>query len=275
MVKVKALLILLCSVPLVTTLTAQISSPGLGKANTAVWTAMGLRQALDSAGRRQSVSYLGMGRASKPSNYNPVQRTVLLVLNQEFYNQFHRHWQYSLALSYRRQNQYSAAPPYEQENPKYKQEFRVYGRYSYILKNSERKLVLTLRQELRKFVNTDFKNAEEDLQFRTRLRAQFTTNIGHGKTHKIILSTESLFAANRENRELKKWSNFAYGESRFCLYYSFSPMRSPFVFDVGYMNDLIGTKTLTMVHCLAIDVILENPFGGPKRKKQRPVENLE
>lgn len=96
---------------------AQISPPGLGLANSASWFAVGVRQELDTLKAWQSVTYIGIGRKSNPDNYNPLAKPAILVMNQEFYHQFHHHWQYSFALSYRRQDEYEKLSPYEHESP--------------------------------------------------------------------------------------------------------------------------------------------------------------
>ena len=41
---------------------AQLSPPGLGKAKTASWFAFGLKQTLDSAKKKESMTYIGIGR---------------------------------------------------------------------------------------------------------------------------------------------------------------------------------------------------------------------
>lgn len=70
---------------------AQISPPGLGRGHTANWVALGISKDLDSLKRWSSVSYVGLGRKSNPNNYNPLYKSVILVLNQEFYYRFHKH----------------------------------------------------------------------------------------------------------------------------------------------------------------------------------------
>jgi hypothetical protein len=92
---------------------AQISPPGEGKARMADWFAI-------------------LGRKSNPDNYDLFFKQEIFVLNQEFYHQMPNNWSYSFALSYRRQDEYSEIPPLEHENPKLKQEFRMYGRFPYI-----------------------------------------------------------------------------------------------------------------------------------------------
>ena len=252
----------------------QISSPGLGVANTASWFAFGVRQELDTLKEWQSMSYIGIGRKSNPDNYDPLFKSAILVLNQEFYHQFHQQFQYSFALSYRRQDEYLEAVPYEHETPSIQQEFRVYGRFSYILKTSRLKLASTFRQEIRKFYTPTFKNGEEDFQLRSRLRVQLTINLDAKKNHRLVVCSEQLFSISKETVP-DSWTDFNYRESRFSLYYSFSPQRSPLIFSLGYMNDLVGNQKTFDANYLAVDIVWENPFKLRKRKKATINENFE
>lgn len=239
----------------------QISPPGLGKANTADWLAFGIRQELDTIKGKgwQSMSYAGMGRKSNPDNYNPLFKPAILVLNQEFYHQFLDHWQYSFALSYRRQDSYLNDSPYLHDHPYFEQEFRVYSRISYILKSDRIKLVPTFRQEFRKFFTPDFKETTEDLQLRSRIRLQLSVNLNAKKTHRLIASSEQLFAISKKTAP-STWTGLNYRESRFSLYYSLSLETLPVIIDIGYMNNLLGNKMLYSVSYLAFDIVLENPF---------------
>lgn len=183
-------------------------------------------------------------------------------MNQEFYNHYAERWQYSYALSYRREQVYEAQPPYGEATPSAEQEFRVYGRYSYILPGRRLKFTNTLRQEFRKFFTPDFGAAEENFQLRTRYKTQLAVSLDAGGVHKIIGTAEALFAISRLHEPQPAWTAFAYKESRFNLYYSLSPKSIPFTFDLGYMNNLIGTGHNTVdVPYLALDVVWERPFG--------------
>jgi len=252
---------------------AQISPPGLGDANTAGWFAVGVRQELDTIKAVQSMSYIGLGVKSNPDNSNPFYKPAIIVLNQEFYHQFHKHWQYSGALSYRRQQEYSKTSPYESEDPSIKQEFRIYGRLVYVLKTSKIKLAFTYRQEFRKFYTPDFNNWPETFQLRSRFRAQFTLNLNANKTQRFICSAEALFSKSKA--ATGDWSVLSYQESRFCLYYSVSPRNFPLIFNLGYMNDLLGHTAAHPVSYIAFDIIWENPFKLTQRKKEKITENVE
>lgn len=254
---------------------AQISPPGLGKTNVASWFAFGIRQSLHPTIKAQSFTYIGFGRISNLSNYNPFQKPAIFVINQEFYHQFDKHWQYSLAFSYRRQDEYEFTSGPLQEYPVIQQEFRLYGRYSYLLEGRRLKLIGTFRQEVRKFFNNDFSEAEDNWQFRTRLRTQLAITLDQKKLFKMVISAEALFSIVHQEHPLR-WNNFNYKESRFCLFFSYAPQQLPLVFDIGYMNNLVGTENnIFDAHYLAVGIIWENPFEGLKHKRPKPVEYLE
>ncbi|HYK76803.1 MAG TPA: hypothetical protein VEV16_07490 [Daejeonella sp.] len=248
---------------------AQISPPGLGKVQAASWFALALRQDLDTLHKKQSVTYIGLGRISDPSgDGNPFKKQAMFVLNEELYNHYRPNWQYSYALSYRRQNLYEDTPPFAASHPNVEQEFRIYGRYAYITGSSKLKWTTTLRQEFRKFFDPAFKKTDENFQFRTRLKTQLAVNLDQKNIHKLTGSAEALFSISRDNFPEKTWTGFSYRESRFCLYYTLSPQKIPLVFDLGYMNNLLGKGHSTNdAHYLALDIIWENPFGKIKPKK--------
>ena len=57
--------------------------------------------------KKESMTYIGIGRKSNPEgNSNPFHKQAILVINQEFYNNYVENWQYSYAISYRYQNNY-------------------------------------------------------------------------------------------------------------------------------------------------------------------------
>jgi hypothetical protein len=244
---------------------AQISPPGLGEATTALWTALGLRQELDRARRWESMTYLGVGRISRPDGYDPLQRQAIGVLNQEFYHRPREHLLYSFALSYRRQAEYASSPPYERASPAATNELRLYGRVSHVQKVGPFKLVNTFRPELRTFFPSSPAPEEEFLQLRFRARSQLTWALDREAVHRLVASGEAL-ASIRKTHRPEAWSDFGYRESRFCFYYSLHPQALPFSIDLGYMNDLLGSRQpLRDVHYAAFDLVWENPFGRRAR----------
>jgi hypothetical protein len=250
---------------------AQLSPPGLGPAKTATWTAIGLRQDLDDRDRWESMTYVGVGTVSPLNQRNAFARPAILVLNQEFYDQFKKQWVYSFALSYRYQHRYQKSAPYEAESPPTQQEFRLYGRYSHVLALHSFKLTNTFRPELRTFFGPGLGPGTEVLQFRFRLRTQLAWTIDNPGVHRLVTSAEALFAVRKE-RDVG-WGDFAYTESRFCLYWSINSKHMPIIVDIGYMNDLVGTGSSRFdAHYVAFDMVWENPFGSRKRKAELPIE---
>ncbi|KGO87270.1 hypothetical protein Q765_06275 [Flavobacterium rivuli WB 3.3-2 = DSM 21788] len=237
---------------------AQLSPPGLGTTQSAFWGAVGVRQKLDA--KNTSVTYVGIGRISDPEgDANPFKKQSIIVLNQEFYHKLNTHWQYSYALSYRSQNQYSSKEPYEAESPTTHQEFRGYGRLSYTAKIGSVKWKSTFREEIRKFYTPDFETVEDDFQLRSRFKTQATIPLDVYSESSLVGSAEALFSISNDDTE--GWSDFEYKESRFCLYYSYSPDSIPVTFDIGYMNDLIGHgHHIKDANYLAFDIVLENVF---------------
>lgn len=241
---------------------AQISPPGLGDANTAFWSAFGVKRQLDSLGKKQSLSYIALGRKSSPDNDNLFSKQAIMVLNHEVYHSFAPHQQYSYALSYRRQPKYESDSPYEKEGTE--QEFRIYGRYAYTFNFGKRwKLKNTVRQEFRKFFDADFNKAEENFQLRTRIKSQLTYSLSSKNNQKLALSAEGLFSASYLNDQDHGWTPFGYREMRIAAYYMFSIPHSPFTVDIGYMDDLIrDSRSIKKggVHYLAADLIWNLPY---------------
>lgn len=226
---------------------AQISPPGLGHSEMPSWFAAGIRNRLDS--KWESMSYLGIGFkdiTAINSNKNPA----ILVLNQEFIRQLKNNWNYSLALSLRNQKQQISSTNQTLDQ----QEIRLYGRLSHAFKFSKLKLTPTFRQELRKFFSPKSLIDSESLALRSRLRLQLSINLNEDASKKIIISSEQLFSAEK-NELSKNWSDLKYKESRFLIYYSVTPRKSNITFDIGYMNNLVGGNNPYTVNYLSLDLI--------------------
>jgi hypothetical protein len=244
---------------------AQITPPGLGKTPASLWLAVALQQELDTIKNKgwQSTTYLGYARISNPNTFNPLDKPGIFILNQEFAHQFHKNLQYTLALSYRRQHEYSSTAPYYHDNPDIMQEFRFYTRFSYSYKAKYIKLTPTLRQDFRKFFTPDFQNYSDNWQIRTRFRLQLAVNLDTKNMHKIIINSEQLFSST-QNLSTKKWNGYKYRDSRFSLFYAYSPKTMPCTFNIGYMNNLIGTTKLFDGHYFSLDVTFKNLFSKSK-----------
>jgi len=225
---------------------AQLTPPGLGETNSAFWSAIGVSQKLDK--KNTSKTYFGTGYISGTVENNPFNAPSIVVLNQEFYHKINSKWQYSYALSYRRQHEYDEEFAGLKEAG-VKQEFRVYGRLGYTTHIGSLKWATALRQEVRKFYSGEFANVPDALQLRTRLKTQFTVPLDSEIHNSIIGSAEILFAMANDKAE--GWNRPDY-----------SPEDYPVILDIGYMNDLIGYgDTTTDVSYLAMDIIIKDPFN--------------
>ena len=206
------------------------------------------------------MTYIGIGRISDPEgDNNPFKKPAIIVLNEEIYRKLNARWQYSYAISYRRQNKYLNEAPNEVEIPAIHMEFRGYGRLSYIVIMGNVKWKNTYRQEIRKFYAPDFEAVDDDFQLRSRFKTQATVTLGNDNENSLLGSAEALFSIS--NDITRGWGSYEYKESRFCLYYCYAPHSIPVTFDIGYMNDLIGHgHHVKDSGYLAFDVILESPF---------------
>lgn len=233
---------------------AQISPPGLGETNSASWSAIGVKQQLNE--KNSLTTYIGKGHISGKEENNPFSHPSLWVVNTEVSHKLTKNWKYSAALSYRRENEYEES----YEEPEFiKQEFRAYGRLNYSLPFGNFKWTNTLRQEVRKFYDAGFNEVAHDFQLRTRLKTQLFYFIDHDNEHILMASGEALFSMANDNTQ--GWENPEYKEARFCFYYTFAPKDLDIVFDVGYMNNLIGNGVdVVDVNYLAVDIVIENPF---------------
>lgn len=249
------------SLLLVGPLLAQSSPPGLGRAHTAFWCALGFRQQLDTLRRKQWTGYVGLGRKSDPDDYRPLHRPAIIVVDQAFTHRFHRHWQYSLAVSYRQQDEYAAGAPFDHAEPGMRREFRGYGRFTFLMGRHRLKLAATLRQEVRLFYAPDLTPWEEDLELRTRFRLQGTWVLNTKGTTRLVVSGEPLFAAGREHEPGHPWVPVHYTESRFCCFLTTHPTPLPLEVGLGYMNDLVAPASPRDVHYVALSVVWEDPFG--------------
>ncbi|MBL7899967.1 MAG: DUF2490 domain-containing protein [Crocinitomicaceae bacterium] len=235
---------------------AQINPPGLGESEIAGWFALGIRQNLDSLDKRQILFYSGFASMSTPQNRNPFHSPAMLIVNTEYYDQFHKNWQYSGALSYRVQYEYENDPPYENSNPGYRNEIRIYTRFSNVVRYDKLKMVNTIRTDFRTFYSPDFQFWNEDFQFRLRLRSQLSINLTKQKNVRFIFTAEPLFSISHF-RSSSSWNHFRYRESRLCFFLSYKFNDAPLTLDIGYMNNILQDD---MVHYISSDIILTNLF---------------
>lgn len=240
----------------------QISPPGEGRTKTGSWFAIGWQQYLDKASKVKSMTYVGVGRKSTPEDGNAFYRQAIWIFNQEVYRSVGQHGQVSLALSYRRQNEYQDQAPFEKEIPSVQQEFRLYSRISWGIHFGRIKLSPTFRQELRRFYSPVFTNVEEITQLRSRIRLQCTIPLDKKKRHALILNSEQLLSTSLKQNE-QHWTPFKYKESRFSIFWEYAIPDAPVLFHIGYMNNPAQSEHSYDAHIIALDCVFsKKPPSG-------------
>ncbi|SFW36256.1 Protein of unknown function [Sinomicrobium oceani] len=230
---------------------AQIAPPGLGDVNSSAWFAVGVKEDLFAEKNITSTTFVGIGTTNSPEDHNPLDRGTIYVINQEVEHQFARHWKYSGALSYRWQNQFDEADPYDG-----RQEIRLYGRYSYLHPAEFVSFSFTFRPELRLFYDTAFDPYKKSAQFRTRFSGKMSVNLSADKAHKLVTMAEVLLSSDKK----ENWGVWEYGESRFSVYYSLHLPKYKATLNFGYMNNLLGKDFYRDAHYVAFDIVLHNIF---------------
>src|SRR5690349_10024101 len=81
---------------------AQITPPGMGEAESAAWSAVGLKQSLDEEHRRAYLGYVGVGATHAGHEQHPYAHPSILVVTHELSDHVRPHSLASLGLSYRR-----------------------------------------------------------------------------------------------------------------------------------------------------------------------------
>lgn len=254
--------ILLLSTPFVAI--GQVIPPGLGKNPLASWMAGSISQKIDSTRNWNSSTYLGIGTISHPDNYHLFQKFGVLIVNQAFEHTFYQNWNVSTEFLYARQNQYEKTFPYHAADDPIRNEFRLYGRISYAWKiNDFVEITPTYRHEFQKYFTHDFKNPNETFRIRSRFRLKVKFTLTKDRQHALSLFSEQLFSTSYLLQQ-SSFSPFQYKDSRFSIYYSFSPRTAPIVLNIGYMNNLIGIQSPFPAHLIAVDIVWKNPFTRKK-----------
>src|SRR5699024_767688 len=145
------------------------------------------------------------------------------------------------------------------DDPRFKQEMRLYGKISYLYKVLNFDITPTLRQEVIKYYTPDFKDYSESLRIRSRFRIKVGLPLDANNIHRISLYSE-LVVSVCQSGVSNGWGSFNYSDSRFSVYYSWSPLQVPFSIDIGYMYNVVGKEPEYTGNYLGIDFVLKNIF---------------
>lgn len=243
---------------------AQITAPGMDDTRAALWTAVGIRQDVDSSAKIHSFTYIGYGRKSPPDAYNLAEKAALWVFNQEFYYRMAKRWQLSGALSYRIQSEYEAmAPPFRQE-------VRIYARSAYLVEKNRFRINFVFRPETRFYFTPDFEKWEsESVQLRARLKAQARYNITQKGNRRLTAGVEALATSGLGSGT--KWSAWTYRETRTALHYTHALSKPDLLISLGFHTYFaIVSHGINISNILGLDLVFQNPFG--KLGKRKPLK---
>lgn len=225
--------------------------------NISSWYAVGLDHTSEKRKRLEGSGYFGFAAISDPDNYNPTTKPGIWIFNYVLMHKLNKGWQYGLCFSYRRDYQYNDDAPFELADPGLRQEYRARGRVEWTRKIKRYDIAITFRQEFRKFYTTDFQHWPLSYSIRSRLRFRVKAAVSSNQRHHLIGMVEGLFSADRFHKQVDKWTNYTYDDTRFVLFYTYQPQGSFVNLQLGYMYNIIGTQPVNQVHSLAVCVGFE------------------
>lgn len=234
---------------------SQISPPGLDDTHAALWMALGVSQKISD--HWNVTLYAGGARKSNPDNISPVEKSAIFVINQETLYTFNPHWSVALCTSYRTQNQYEEAEPYDKGDPAVKKEVRYYSRIYFKENVHKLGVALSFRPEYRTYFAERHHWNPIDSELRFRLKAQVSVPLGKSNTNQFILSEEILTATDHtlENHH-PHWTSYAFTEDRFATFFRHVFKQPSIVTDLGVMHQ-VRADGKYIAH-LSFDVIFQN-----------------
>ena len=243
---------------------AQISPPGMDGTKAVAWGAIGFSQALNN--KFNLTVYGGSARMSDPDNWALTHKQGIAVYNQELLYKFSSKWQASVANSFRMQNLYSDAAPYEAEDPSYRYELRYYGRLYYRQQFNKVSLNYAFRPEARTFYSSDWHSASHPFELRIRLKATASIPLDQEKSNLIIGGNELLTAVDEYQSTIPKdhhhtWSNYHFTEDRFTAYFRHVFQKADLIVDLGIMEQFKAGGHMDPVSYACFDIIFQNPFS--------------
>ena len=240
----------------------------MGGRNFGSWTAIAVKQNIDTTGNRKIIAYLGNGRFSFPGANNPFARQGIVIANVEYFQRFHPRWMFSTALSYRFQNDYRD-PPRGGGEMSLRQEYRSYARLYYLLETRRMQFALAFRQEFRLFVTPEFTLGNEVLQPRSRIRAELAAYLDPKMVHRFSFRAEQLFAASIFSNRAP--SPFRLRDTRVSAYYSLHWPKM--TISVGAMQIINVGQPRSGVN-VGVDVTFRDPFKTMTNRQTKPKRSV-
>jgi len=238
----------------------QISPPGIDGAKVVGWGAIGFNQQLSS--KWSITAYAGGSRQSDPDNTHLMQKTAIMVLNQESLYSFNSHWQLAFCNSIRMQDIYAEEKPFELEQPGIRNELRYYLRLFYRHSYKRLNFSYNFRPEYRNFYTSDWDKWKTPLELRFRLKGQVNIPLNQSKSNQLIVANELLTVT--DHYQAGGWSKYHFTEDRFTNYFRHTFTKPSLVVDLGVMHQFWKEKTGSKLHYtayLSVDLLFQNPFG--------------
>ena len=221
---------------------AQIGAEAQGGKITS-WVAVGFDHELGK--RWTSATDLGIGRHSDPSgDLNPVKRTGLFVLTQDFIYRLSPHWRLALSGGYWRRDNYQDSPPYDFNQPNYyRNELRPFMRLYYDTSFGKLLFTNTVRTDYRFYFTPELSRWATPFEFRLRDMVNVKLPLDSERRNWIVVSDEVLTATDNYSRATAdlmghQWSPYKLTENRASLYYrrSFAFTAHKLDWDIGIMH---------------------------------------
>jgi hypothetical protein len=229
---------------------SQISPPGLDDTRAVAWGAIGFTQQIGA--RWQTTVYFGGSRESNPDNYSLLRKPAIEVLDFTQLYRFNGRWSLAGALSFRKQNRYHDAAPFDSEDPALRDEIRYYMRLYYRHKIKRVSFIYSFRPEYRTYYDGHDRWSPVPYEFRFRLKAQASIGLNQSGSNQFVVGNEILSVAQPH------FSKYRYTEDRFTTYFRHTFTKPSLIFDAGFMYQFLAGEGL-ITH-FAVDFIFVDPF---------------
>ena len=245
---------------------AQLTPPGLDGAKTVGWVAAGFTQSISP--RWAFTIYAGTSTQSNPNSYAFWQKPAISVLNQEWAYQLAQRWQIALGGSWRFQDLYEEASPYEPQQPAIRDEVRVYSRLFFRHSQGPKlSWAHSFRPEYRLFLTPDLHAWPNPFQIRLRWKSQLSYPLNASNTTQFIAANEVLTTLDRirdVSSQSSRWGPYKLSEDRLSMFVRRVLKKPATNIDFGLMHQFWWDATSQKIRYttyLSVDFLFRNPFS--------------
>ena len=242
-----------------------------------LWMAIGIDQELSK--KWLSVTDIGFGRHSDPTNLSFIKRQGLNVATQDFIYKLNSHWSFAFSFGYWRRNAYADNSPFDSRAFPYefRNEMRPFQRIYYYHSINNIKISHAFRTDYRFYYNQDFSGIwTTPFEFRARYMQTWKIPLDKNQknwfiTNDEILSAIDQYSGSTASVKGTNWSPYQITENRFSVYYRRSFPEHKIDIDLGimhqYWRDKPGINNFNISYNLMFDIIIRDPFGKKEEKK--------